>query len=162
MKKKFMKTCTAATLSMVLAISTIAPVFAAELTPKYTYTGGGVTFEKVSHANTSTETADGIVDYTGNGRIAPYVQGVSSDGNGDRGQSYSYASASYGDWVYINTMYGGLGASSILNIGLNGLSPDAAAAMINTMYNGHMYTGEPDGINSGDEAGASSDGQISE
>lgn len=149
MKKKFMKTCTAATLSMALAISTIAPVFAAELTPKYSYTGGGVTFEKVSHANTSVETADGIVDYTGNGSIAPYVQGVSSDGNGDRGQSYSYASASYGDWVYINTMYGGLGANSILNIGLNGMTPDAAAAMINTMYNGHMYTGEPDGKSSG-------------
>ena len=43
-----------------------------------------------------------------NGSIAPYVQGVSADGNGDRGQSYSYASASYGDWVYINTMYGAL------------------------------------------------------
>ena len=67
-----------------------------------------MTFEKVSHANSPTETADGIVDYTGNGSIAPYVQGVSADGNGDRGQSYSYASASYGDWVYINTMYGGL------------------------------------------------------
>ena len=97
MKKKFMKTCLAAALSAALAIATVAPAFAADFTPKYTYSGDGMTFEKVSHANSPTETADGIVDYTGNGSIAPYVQGVSADGNGDRGQSYSYASASYGD-----------------------------------------------------------------
>ncbi len=149
MKKKFMKTCLAAALSAALAIATVAPAFAAEFTPKYTYSGDGMTFEKVSHANSPTETADGIVDYTGNGSIAPYVQGVSADGNGDRGQSYSYASASYGDWVYINTMYGGLGANAILNRGLGELTPDAAAALINIMYNGTMYTGEPDGKSAG-------------
>ena len=149
MKKKFMKTCLAAALSAALAIATVAPAFAADFTPKYTYSGDGMTFEKVSHANSPTETADGIVDYTGNGSIAPYVQGVSADGNGDRGQSYSYASASYGDWVYINTMYGGLGANAILNRGLGELTPDAAAALINTMYNGTMYTGEPDGKSAG-------------
>lgn len=32
--------------------------------------------------------------------------GLSTTGNGDRGQSYSYAAASSGDWVYIGTMYG--------------------------------------------------------
>lgn len=149
MKKKFMKTCLAAALSAALAIATVAPAFAADFTPKYTYSGDGMTFEKVSHANSPTETADGIVDYTGNGSIAPYVQGVSADGNGDRGQSYSYASASYGDWVYINTMYGGLGANAILNRGLGELTPDAAAALINIMYNGTMYTGEPDGKSAG-------------
>ena len=149
MKKKFMKTCSAAALSAALAIATVAPAFAADLTPKYTYSGDGMTFEKVSHANSPTETADGIVDYTGNGSIAPYVQGTSAEGNGDRGQSYSYASASYGDWVYINTMYGGLGANAILNRGLGELTPDAAAALINIMYNGTMYTGEPDGKSAG-------------
>ena len=64
MKKKFMKTCSAAALSAALAIATVAPAFAADLTPKYTYSGDGMTFEKVSHANSPTETADGIVDYT--------------------------------------------------------------------------------------------------
>ncbi|MFR3435232.1 MAG: hypothetical protein ACLTSO_04830 [Coprococcus sp.] len=91
-----MKTCLAAALSAALAIATVAPAFAAEFTPKYTYSGDGMTFEKVSHANSPTETADGIVDYTGNGSIA-LMFSVSGDGNGDRGQSYSYASASYGD-----------------------------------------------------------------
>ena len=33
-------------------------------------------------------------------RIAPYTAGLSTTGNGDRGQSYSYAAASSGDWVY--------------------------------------------------------------
>lgn len=70
MKKKFMKTCLAAALSAALAIATVAPAFAADFTPKYTYSGDGMTFEKVSHANSPTETADGIVDYTGNGSIA--------------------------------------------------------------------------------------------
>ena len=47
-----------------------------------------------------------MVDYTGDGTIAPYTAGLSTTGNGDRGQSYSYAAASSGDWVYIGTMYG--------------------------------------------------------
>ena len=48
MKKKFMKTCLAAALSAALAIATVAPAFAADFTPKYTYSGDGMTFEKVS------------------------------------------------------------------------------------------------------------------
>lgn len=47
MKKKFMKTCLAAALSAALAIATVAPAFAADFTPKYTYSGDGMTFEKV-------------------------------------------------------------------------------------------------------------------
>ena len=44
----------------------------------------------------------------------PITAGLSTTGNGDRGQSYSYAAASSGDWVYIGTMYGGLGVQAIL------------------------------------------------
>ena len=75
----------------------------AGLTPQYTYNSqndNGMTFEKVSHADQGLSQADGVVDYTG---------------DGDRGQSYSYAAASSGDWVYIGTMYGGLGVQAILN-----------------------------------------------
>ena len=46
MKKKFMKTCLAAALSAALAIATVAPAFAADFTPKYTYSGDGMTFEQ--------------------------------------------------------------------------------------------------------------------
>lgn len=149
-KKKMMKQATAVAMCSAMAASGVLPAYAADVAPKYTYQGSeGTVFEKISHANSGTETNDGIVDYVGDGKIAPYVQGESTEGNGDRGQSYSYASVSYGDWVYVNTMYGGLGANMILKQGMDGMSPEAAGAVINTMYNGHMYTGEPDGDSAG-------------
>lgn len=57
-----------------------------ELNPTYTYdAANGMTFEKVSHADQGLQQADGVVDYTGNGTIAPYTSGLSATGNGDRG-----------------------------------------------------------------------------
>lgn len=126
----------------------------AGLTPQYTYNSqndNGMTFEKVSHANQGLSQADGVVDYTGDGTIAPYTTGLSTTGNGDRGQSYSYAAASSGDWVYIGTMYGGLGVQAILNRDMTslGLTSKQATALIQTMYAGNMYLGEPDGKSAG-------------
>lgn len=126
----------------------------AGLTPQYTYNSqndNGMTFEKVSHADQGLSQADGVVDYTGDGTIAPYTAGLSTTGNGDRGQSYSYAAASSGDWVYIGTMYGGLGVQAILNRNMTslGLTSKQATALIQTMYAGNMYLGEPDGKSAG-------------
>lgn len=126
----------------------------AGLTPQYTYNSqndNGMTFEKVSHADQGLSQADGAVDYTGDGTIAPYTAGLSTTGNGDRGQSYSYAAASSGDWVYIGTMYGGLGVQAILNRDMTslGLTSKQATALIQTMYAGNMYLGEPDGKSAG-------------
>lgn len=126
----------------------------AGLTPQYTYNSqndNGITFEKVSHADQGLSQADGVVDYTGDGTIAPYTAGLSTTGNGDRGQSYSYAAASSGDWVYIGTMYGGLGVQAILNRDMTslGLTSKQATALIQTMYAGNMYLGEPDGKSAG-------------
>lgn len=126
----------------------------AGLTPRYTYNSqndNGMTFEKVSHADQGLSQADGVVDYTGDGTIAPYTAGLSTTGNGDRGQSYSYAAASSGDWVYIGTMYGGLGVQAILNRDMTslGLTSKQATALIQTMYAGNMYLGEPDGKSAG-------------
>ncbi len=126
----------------------------AGLTPQYTYNSqndNGMTFEKVSHADQGLSQADGVVDYTGDGTIAPYTAGLSTIGNGDRGQSYSYAAASSGDWVYIGTMYGGLGVQAILNRDMTslGLTSKQATALIQTMYAGNMYLGEPDGKSAG-------------
>lgn len=126
----------------------------AGLTPQYTYNSqndNGMTFEKVSHADQGLSQADGVVDYTGDGTIAPYTAGLSITGNGDRGQSYSYAAASSGDWVYIGTMYGGLGVQAILNRDMTslGLTSKQATALIQTMYAGNMYLGEPDGKSAG-------------
>lgn len=126
----------------------------AGLTPQYTYNSqndNGMTFEKVSHADQGLSQADGVVYYTGDGTIAPYTTGLSTTGNGDRGQSYSYAAASSGDWVYIGTMYGGLGVQAILNRDMTslGLTSKQATALIQTMYAGNMYLGEPDGKSAG-------------
>lgn len=126
----------------------------AGLIPQYTYNSqndNGMTFEKVSHADQGLSQADGVVDYTGDGTIAPYTAGLSTTGNGDRGQSYSYAAASSGDWVYIGTMYGGLGVQAILNRDMTslGLTSKQATALIQTMYAGNMYLGEPDGKSAG-------------
>lgn len=126
----------------------------AGLTPQYTYNSqndNGMTFEKVSHTDQGLSQADGVVDYTGDGTIAPYTAGLSTTGNGDRGQSYSYAAASSGDWVYIGTMYGGLGVQAILNRDMTslGLTSKQATALIQTMYAGNMYLGEPDGKSAG-------------
>ena len=126
----------------------------AGLTPQYTYNSqndNGMTFEKVTHADQGLSQADGVVDYTGDGTIAPYTAGLSTTGNGDRGQSYSYAAASSGDWVYIGTMYGGLGVQAILNRDMTslGLTSKQATALIQTMYAGNMYLGEPDGKSAG-------------
>lgn len=126
----------------------------AGLTSQYTYNSqndNGMTFEKVSHADQGLSQADGVVDYTGDGTIAPYTAGLSTTGNGDRGQSYSYAAASSGDWVYIGTMYGGLGVQAILNRDMTslGLTSKQATALIQTMYAGNMYLGEPDGKSAG-------------
>lgn len=142
---KFGKKTIALTLSAVLCMGACVSAVASEETQyPTTYSNGNYTFEKISHPDSPLESADGIVDYVGDGSVAPFVDGE-SEGNGDRGQSYSYASAVYGDWVYINTMYGGLGVSSILGIGMSGLTAEQSKAMMDVMYNGNLYTGEPDG-----------------
>ena len=107
----------------------------------------GMTFQKVSHPENGLETADGVVDYIGDGAISAKDQG-----QGDRGQSYSYAAESAGDWVYIGTMYGGLGVQAILKGSLSanmGMSVEEATALIQTLYAGNMYLGEPDGKSAG-------------
>lgn len=109
--------------------------------------GNGMAFQKVSHPENGLETVDGVVDYVGGGAISAKDQG-----QGDRGQSYSYAAESAGDWVYIGTMYGGLGVQAILKGSLSanmGMSVEEATALIQTLYAGNMYLGEPDGKSAG-------------
>jgi len=147
------KRITALALGAALLTATALPAFAEgtqQINVKYTYNAiDGTTWEKISHADFGTETNDGVVDYLGNGKVGPYVQGASTENNGDRGQSYSYAAETYGDWVYIGTMYGGLGASLILTLGSGNLDPEVTKAAIDVMYNGNMYVGEPDGVSAG-------------
>lgn len=146
------KRITALTLGAAMLTATALPAFAEGTQPinvKYTYNAiDGTTWEKISHADFGTETNDGVVDYLGNGKVGPYVQGASTENNGDRGQSYSYAAETYGDWVYIATMYGGI-AGGILQIAMPGVDADIVDATIQTLYNGNMYFGEDDGGSAG-------------
>ncbi len=152
MKRKLLSCLLVATMVITSFVGSISISFADstnELNPIYKYTNGDFTFEKVSHVNSPLESPDGIVDYLGQGKIGEYVDGVSELGMGDRGQSYSYASATYGDWVYINTMYGGLGISNILSHGFAGMDQSVVQAMMDVMYNGNLYYGEPDKYQAG-------------
>ena len=108
-------------------------------------------FVKISHPEkpTSTKTtnvSDGILDYLGNGKMG--IPGVDegAEGQGDRGQCYSWAAASYGDYMYISTQFNPM----METIGLmgSGLGHEYDAKMIesliNAMYRGEFFTGEED------------------
>ena len=83
------KRITALALGAALLTATALPAFAEgtqQINVKYTYNAiDGTTWEKISHADFGTETNDGVVDYLGNGKVGPYVQGASTENNGDRG-----------------------------------------------------------------------------
>ena len=62
------KRITALALGAALLTATALPAFA-EGTQKVTYTAGNYTFEKISHPTKGTMSADGIVDYIGDGAV---------------------------------------------------------------------------------------------
>lgn len=67
-------------------------------TDKFIYkSDSGYTATKISHPEKDVKTTDGIVDYTGNGTLGVNLE----NGEGDRGQNYSWASVGYGDYMYI-------------------------------------------------------------
>ena len=121
------------------------------------YTGGeGSEFVKISHpekpaSTDTTNVTDGLLDYLGNGRVG--VPGVDpgAEGQGDRGQTYCWAAATYGDWMYVTTLYN----ASMATIGLmdNGLGhdydPETLKALFDAMYRGELFVQEEDGQNPG-------------
>ena len=138
-------------MSFLLIANLIPPSLAAgadtgTLNIQHSYTNNGYTFEKISHASDGTESPDGVVDYLGDRKLTSYVDGVSEPGNGDSVQSYSYCAATYGDWIYMGTMYGALSAYSQVKNSLtgSGISEDAAVAVIDAMYNGMLNKGRED------------------
>ena len=112
-----------------------------------TYENNGYKFEKVSHAKSGTETKDGIVDYTGTMQIRENTDGLSD--YADSVQSYTYCATSYGDWVYMGTMYGALSAyTQVERAAISmGASKEVASAVVDAMFNGKLNKGkEDDGI----------------
>ena len=93
-------TSTLLVLVMLLGLFPVAS-FAAVTYDGDTY---GFSATKITHPekDVGRGNVDGIVDYLGNGSITAKDQG-----QGDRGQSYSWAAIGYGDYIYVSTCYGG-------------------------------------------------------
>lgn len=150
MKRSFKR---AATLLMVAAmvLSLMVPAFAANNsyseTP-YIYEAGEYTFGKISHPNNPISTPDGIVDYMGNGSVAVSGSVEGADGQGERGESYSWSAMAYGDYVYVGTCYAAMGQtlSAMDSIMGHDFDEEVMRAELNAIFNGTFFYGEEDGV----------------
>ena len=119
------------------------------------YRNNGHEFIKISHPETHSSTRaekhfDGLIDYIGDGKLgAPYID-EGANGQGDRGQSYSWAAATYQDWMYVCTQFNpGMATVGLMgNAGGEGgsmdFSPETMEALLNTLYRGDFFISEED------------------
>ena len=145
------KSITALALDAALLTATALPAFA-EGTQKITYNAGNYTFEKISHPTKGTMSADGIVDYIGNGAVDVITDPSDPNYNaGDRGQNYSWSAVAYGDWMYVGTCYSAMGNTLTLmqNILGDKFDKDVMEAGLKAMFNGTFYYGHEDVADSG-------------
>lgn len=138
------------TLGLVAALAAILvsplPAHAEDASGAVTYNAGnGYSFEKLSHPTVGTSQPDGIVDYQGGGAVAvPGADGNAANNEGDRGQSYTWAAVSYGDWLYVGTCYAAMGNTLTLMNGTLGDSFDAETMRLTleAMFNGTFFYGQ--------------------
>lgn len=138
------------TLGLVAALAAILvsplPAHAEDASGAVTYNAGnGYSFEKLSHPTVGTSQPDGIVDYQGDGVVAvPGADGNTANNEGDRGQSYTWAAASYGDWLYVGTCYAAMGNTLTLMDSTLGDSFDAETMRLTleAMFNGTFFYGQ--------------------
>ena len=138
------------TLGLVAALAAILvsplPAHAEDASGAVTYNAGnGYSFEKLSHPTVGTSQPDGIVDYQGDGAVAvPGADGNTANNEGDRGQSYTWAAASYGDWLYVGTCYAAMGNTLTLMDSTLGDSFDAETMRLTleAMFNGTFFYGQ--------------------
>ena len=145
------KRITALALGAALLTATALPAFA-EGTQKITYNAGNYTFEKISHPTKGTMSADGIVDYIGDGAVNVITDPSDPNYNaGDRGQNYSWSAVASGDWMYVGTCYSAMGNTLTLmqNILGDKFDKDVMEAGLKAMFNGTFYYGHEDGADSG-------------
>ena len=145
------KRITALALGAALLTATALPAFA-EGTQKITYNAGNYTFEKISHPTKGTMSADGIVDYIGDGAVNVITDPSDPNYNaGDRGQNYSWSAVAYGDWMYVGTCYSAMGNTLTLmqNILGDKFDKDVMEAALKAMFNGTFYYGHEDGVDGG-------------
>lgn len=138
------------TLGLAAALAAILvsplPAHAEDASGAVTYNAGnGYSFEKLSHPTVGTSQPDGIVDYQGDGAVAvPGADGNTANNEGDCGQSYTWAAASYGDWLYVGTCYAAMGNTLTLMNGVLGDSFDAETMRLTleAMFNGTFFYGQ--------------------
>lgn len=139
------KTLASLSLSLAMAACPVLAIHAEPADKPVIYdSGNGYTAQKISHPKTGVMQPDGVVDYTGNGTLAANLE----NGNGDRGQNYSWGSIGYGDYIYIGTCYGAWTTTlqfMKMNLGHN-YDDEVMQKALDTYYHGHMYTGEEDGV----------------
>ena len=132
---------------MTLAFSCTSAVSAtgnnSEFTPSVTYSKGDYTFGKISHPDKAQATTDGLVDYLGGGKVGVTGQDQGATGQGDQGQSYSWAAVGYGDWMYVGTCYAASGSTiQLMGSALGSkLDKEVMSAALKTLYNGTFFYG---------------------
>lgn len=104
----------------------------------------GYSAQKISHSAKDIKTADGLVDYIGNGAVAATADEA---GAGDRAQSYSWSAAAYGDYMYIGTCANAMMTTlSFMKTALgDNFDEETMTAMLNAIFNGHFFIKEEDG-----------------
>lgn len=147
MSKSLFKKIGASFVAFTLAFSCTSAVSAtgdnSESKPTVTYNKGDYTFGKISHPDKGVSTTDGIVDYLGGGNVGVTGQDQGATGQGDAGQSYSWAATSYGDWMYVGTCYAASGNTLALMDSALGskFDEEVMSAALKTLYNGTFFYG---------------------
>ena len=147
MNNSLFKKVGASFVALTLAFSCTSAVSAtgnnSEFTPSVTYSKGDYTFGKISHPDKAQATTDGLVDYLGDGKVAVTGQDPAATGQGDQGQSYSWAAVGYGDWMYVGTCYAASGSTiQLMGSALGSkLDKEVMSAALKTLYNGTFFYG---------------------
>ncbi len=147
MNNSLFKKVGASFVALTLAFSCTSAVSAtgnnSEFTPSVNYSKGDYTFGKISHPDKAQATTDGLVDYLGDGKVAVTGQDPAATGQGDQGQSYSWAAVGYGDWMYVGTCYAASGSTiQLMGSALGSkLDKEVMSAALKTLYNGTFFYG---------------------
>ena len=96
--------------------------------------GAGYTATKISHPNAGLGEDDGIVNVLNGESIDDLTQGLP-----ERGQNYSWASAGYGDWMYVGTCYSAMGSTLKYMANTMGTKYASIKAALDVAFNGELF-----------------------